>query len=133
MSKRSSGWSSAIQPLGSSCHFRILMSAAVPFLRGDAAGIQQALSPLEVGEGYVSSLVKFWIALLSGENQLALSHYRAALREGEGLAFIDVQGSHGLRSLFPEYFAQPGYEAMLRDYALDPASVAKLVIPDLPF
>jgi hypothetical protein len=38
-----------------------------------------------------------------------------------------------LRALFPEYFAQPGYEAMLRELELDAESVAKLVIPDLPF
>ncbi len=113
--------------------FRTIMAAAVPYLRGDQVGVRKALSPLAAEEGDASNLIKFWIALLSGENQLALEHYLAALREGDGMALHDIQGSQGLRSLFPEYFAQPGYEAMLREFGLDAESVAKLVIPDLPF
>ena len=54
-------------------------------------------------------------------------------REGEFIARHEVQGSQGQRSVFPEYFAQPGYEAMLREFELDAESVAKLVVPDFPF
>ena len=113
--------------------FRTIMAAAVPYLRGDTPGVQQALSPLVANGGYTSNYVKFYIALLKAKNQLALDHFRAALREGEPIAFSEIQGSDGLRSLFPEYFAQPGYEAMLREFDLDSESVAKLEIPDLPF
>lgn len=112
---------------------RIILSAAVPYLRGDAEGVRRSLAPLETSDDHLSNLVKFWMALLNGQNQHALVHYRTALVEREFLAHHDIQGSHGLRSLVPEYFAQPGYAAMLREFHLDSESVAKLVIPDLPF
>ena len=114
-------------------HFRTIMAAAVPYLRGDALGVRQTLSPLEVQGGYVSTYLKFWIALLKEQYPLALEHYQDALREGEFMALHEIQGYCGLRSLFPAYFAQPGYEAMLRELGLDAESVAKLVIPDFPF
>jgi TolB-like protein len=114
-------------------HFRTIMAAAVPYLRGDALGVRQTLSPVETQDGYVSNYVKFWTALLKEQYALALEHYRAALREGEFLALHEIRGYHGSRTLFPEYFAQPGYEAMLREFELDAESVAKLVIPDFPF
>jgi tetratricopeptide (TPR) repeat protein len=114
-------------------HFRIIMSTAVSYLRGDAPGVRKTLSVLEGQGGYVSTYLKFWIALLKGQYPLALEHYQASLREGEFVARHEIQGYCGLRALFPEYFAQPGYEAMLREFDLDAESVAKLVIPDLPF
>ncbi len=114
-------------------YFQTIMAAAVPYLRRDAVGVEQTLSPLETQDGYVSNYVKFWTALLKEQYALALEHYWAALREREFQARHEIRGYHGSRTLFPEYFAQPGYEAMLLEFDLDAESVAKLVIPDLPF
>jgi hypothetical protein len=114
-------------------HLRTIMAAAVPYLRRDAVGVEQTLSPVETQDGYVSNYVKFWTALLKEQYALALEHYWAALREREFQARHEIRGYHGSRTLFPEYFAQPGYEAMLLEFDLDAESVAKLVIPDLPF
>jgi hypothetical protein len=67
-------------------HFRTIMAAAVPYLRGDAPGVRKTLSALEGQGGYVSTYLKFWIALLKGQYPLALEHYQASLREGEFVA-----------------------------------------------
>jgi TolB-like protein len=114
-------------------HFKTIMAAAVHYLRGNEAGIDETLAPLEVQSDEVSSLVKFWIALIRGQNDSALRHYRDALKDDDFVAYQIVRGYPGMWSLFPEYFAQPGYEAMLREFEFDSASVAELVIPDLPY
>lgn len=112
---------------------QIVMAAAVRYLTGDATGVAQILSKLESGSDYVSNLMMFWSALLKGHNQLALDHMRAGLVSQDFGAYMLVNGTHGLRSLFPEYFAQPGFETLLREFDLDSESLAKLVVADLPF
>jgi len=114
-------------------HFRVLMAAGAHYLRGNEPGVEQTLAPLEAESDHVSGFVKFWIALLKGQHAAALAHYLDAVRDDEFPAYQNIRGYAGLRALFPDYFEQPGYAAMLREFGFDSAAVETLIIPELPF
>jgi hypothetical protein len=63
----------------------------------------------------------------------AFVNYRKAIRAGEMSAIASVHGDIGYRQTFPEFYADPRYSQMLVDFKLDPASRAKINVPDLPF
>ena len=72
----------------------------------------------------------YWI---EGNAERAFEEYRRGLQSGEACSFLQVQGSIHYRATFPGYFAHPLYANMLSEFGLDPDSVAKIQVPELPF
>ena len=54
--------------------------------------MEKMLATLEAEHVKVSNMVKYWIALLRGQNDVALEYYREALLEGDFTAFQGIQG-----------------------------------------
>jgi hypothetical protein len=63
----------------------------------------------------------------------ALANWHMAIRAAEQSAMTYVRGTMGQRRTFPELFTDPRYNQMLKDFNLDPVSIAKIHVPELPF
>jgi hypothetical protein len=111
----------------------IVYAALVPYLEGDFERAREIVAPLKHAEGYQSFRAKANVAMLERDLQSAFANYRKAIRAGEEAAISRVHGDIGWRQAFPEFYADPRYSQMLVDFKLDPASTAKINVPDLPF
>jgi len=118
--------------------WRDLMAAEAFRVRGDVGRMEQAIAEFEPSLSASrslgpSNLVRSWIAMLRGDFERAVMYYRSALVHGEEAALDDIQGSRGMRARYPEFFADPGYAAMLDEFGLDPETISTITVPPLPF
>jgi tetratricopeptide (TPR) repeat protein len=117
---------------GGASHWRGIMAAHLARLEGDTEAVSRALAPVESRIEEQAYFLRFHVAVLKDDIPRAVEYYRTALHEREWAALLEIQGTGVQRRLFPEFFASEGYEAILRDYELDKASIAKLIVPPLP-
>ncbi len=110
-----------------------IASATEAYLRGDYDQAAKIVAPFNGRPGYVPYSLKMRIALLERNLDLAFASLRSAIREAEQLAISTIQGTVLSRETFPEFYADPRYEQLLRELKLDDVSVTAISIPDLSF
>jgi hypothetical protein len=110
-----------------------VFAALVPYLEGDFERAREIVAPLKHAEGYQAFRIKAFVAMVERDLQSAFANYRKAIHAGEQSAIVSVHAGAGWRQAFPEFYADPRYTQMLVDFRLDPASTAKINVPDLPF
>jgi len=103
------------------------------WLDGDMQKVQELVKPYDTEEGVTSWFYLSYFPRVLGDYERAIAYHSRALDNGEPWALIRILGSVGEHELIPEYYNHPDYQAMLLANGLDPASVAKLNIPPLPF
>ena len=116
--------------LGASLPF---CSALVPYLKGDFAKAREMLTQVASDQGYQPYYVRHRYALINGDLDAAFDYYYSAVEDAEPGAIQSIQGRRGYRHVFPEFYSDPRYAQMLKDFGLDPESVANMQIPELPF
>ena len=109
-----------------------VMKAYFAYLSGDTSGLK-ALVQHEEEKNESTWVVRSHYQLLLGDADKALEYYSRALSNREATALVEILGSKGRRSEFPDFYKHPKYEEMLRANRLDSASIAKLTIPPFPF
>ena len=113
-------------------HYQPIYAAVVPALNGDTEEVKRLLAPLKQVSGYQSFHIKSFIALLEGKFELGFKYYRRALNASEQLAFIMIKRTIA-QQIDPCFSSNAEYQKMLRDFAIDEASISNLNIPPLPF
>ena len=107
--------------------------ALVPYLKGDFQAAMELASPTQTASAYLPHYSRFLVALLKQDIDEAFLQYNASIEAAEPAGIQSIQGRADLRRTFPEFFSDPRYNEMLQKYGLDPASVAKMSLADLPF
>ena len=111
----------------------LFYSALVPYLDGDFAKAREIVSTPAAKEGYQPYYVRSRLALIERDLDAAFDYYYSAIEDAEPGAIQSIQGRRGYRRVFPEFYSDPRYAQMLKDYKLDPESVARMQIAELPF
>jgi hypothetical protein len=88
---------------------------------------------LENVSGYVSHRRRALAALLRRDLDAAFASWADAIRAHEQFGVGVARGYAGWRRVFPEFFEDERFLPMLKEFGLDPASTAKIVVPNLPF
>jgi TolB-like protein len=112
--------------------FSVYFASLVPYMRGDYDAARQVVAPLKLSKQYQPFVVKCRFALVERGLDAAFDYYYRAVEAAEPESISGIQGHRAHRSVFPEFFADPRYARMLEDFNVDPASVAKMVIKELP-
>jgi TolB-like protein/Tfp pilus assembly protein PilF len=113
---------------------RQYFSALIPYLQGDYQGAAEKVSPLKSPDGYVPFLAQSWAALIRRDLDGSFKYYYQAVEAAEPSAIATIQqGRATLKQVFPEFYADPRYQEMLRHFGLDSESVAKMDVLSLPF
>lgn len=105
----------------------------VPYLQGDFDSARQLAGSLRQAGGYLSHRIKALASLAEQDIDGALAHYRDGILAAEQGALSMVQGPASWRLVFPEYFSDPRYMEMLKEFKLDPHTTSKIQVPELPF
>ena len=107
--------------------------ALVPYLKGDYQKAREIILPLKRVQGYQSYLQRSYVALVERDLDAAFAYYYKAVSAAESLAIQQIQPRAEWRQAFPEFYADPRYAQLLGDFRLDPESVAKMQLDELPF
>jgi len=110
-----------------------LLDAIASFVEGDHEEARRIALTITSADEYVRRYERSRAALIEDDIERALLEYRRGIEEGEQVLIQRVHGALAERRLFPEFYAHPGYQKMLEDFGLDPASTARIEIPELPF
>ena len=107
-----------------------IFRVVVPFMRRDDQAVAAELARIEEEFDYLPELAKSLIANLRHDHDKAAEHQRNALHANEPEAWRYVRRRKFER--FPEYVESTAYQALLREFGLDEASLATLKVPPLP-
>ena len=115
--------------------YRDLYRAIGAHLEGDEHTVNALAARIELTPIYLQPFTQLHLCVLTGDINAALDLFARLIDESEYMTMHNAR--LGFPTLPPKYFSKfyndPRYSQILEDAGLDDESVARLVVPPLPF